>query len=277
MASQAPLRILFAGTPDFSAHFLKFVLDKTPHEIIGVYTQPDRPAGRGKKILASPVKQLAAKQKLPVYQPISLKDPDAQYQVKELNPDVMLVVAYGLILPQAILNIPTYGCINVHASLLPRWRGAAPIQRAIEAGDSETGVTIMQMDAGLDTGDMLAMAKCDITSLDTAGSLHDKLLSVGESALADTLEQIRLGTTSPESQNDELSTYAPKISKQEARIDWNQNTETIERRIRAFYPFPVAHTMIDGLSIRIQEAHVAAEAGSNAKAGAILALSLIHI
>ena len=271
MASGSPLRVLFAGTPDFAAHFLKFVLENTDHEVIAVYTQPDRPAGRGKKILASPVKQLAEKRDLPIYQPVNLKDPEAQSQIADLQPDIMLVVAYGLILPQAVLDLPAKGCINVHASLLPRWRGAAPIQRAIEAGDSETGVTIMQMDAGLDTGDMLAKTKCDISALDTAGSLHDKLLLAGETALEETLEQIRAGTTSPQRQDDSLSTYAPKISKQEALIDWNQDAEIIERKIRAFSPFPIAHTKIDDLSVRVHEAFAITDVQTDAQAGNILA------
>jgi len=265
--------VLFAGTPDFSAHFLKFLLEKTSDDVVAVYTQPDRPAGRGKKILASPVKLLAEERQLPVFQPETLKNSSAQQQIQELQPDIMLVVAYGLILPQAILNIPKYGCINVHASLLPRWRGAAPIQRAIEAGDVETGVTIMQMDAGLDTGDMLAKTECSITTSETAGSLHDKLLTSGEAALAQTLEQIRSCTTLPEPQNDSLSTYAPKISKQEARIDWNLDAATIDRKIRAFNPFPIAHTEISGRSVRVHRADALIESNQTTAPGTILTAS----
>ena len=221
MNSNSPLRIVFAGTPDFAAHYLDFVLKNTPDEIIGVYTQPDRPAGRGKKLKASPVKLLAEAQNLPLFQPVSLKDATAQEELKALEPDLMLVVAYGLILPQTILDIPKYGCINVHASLLPRWRGAAPIQRAIEAGDRTSGVTIMQMDAGLDTGDMLTSSECDIRAVDTGGSLHDKLAKTGESALSEALDLIRSRSSKPTPQDDAKSSYAPKITKEEACIDWS--------------------------------------------------------
>ena len=271
MASTSPLRVLFAGTPDFSAHFLKFLLESTSDDVIAVYTQPDRPAGRGKKILASPVKQLAQEKQISVFQPETLKKADAQQQIQELQPDIMLVVAYGLILPQAVLDIPRYGCINIHASLLPRWRGAAPIQRAIEAGDTETGVTIMQMDKGLDTGNMLAKAKCSITASDTAGSLHDKLLATGEVALVQTLEKIRSGTTIPEPQNDKLSTYAPKVSKQEARIDWSLDAATIDRKVRAFNPFPITHTEINGRSVRIHGVDTPEEINQQTTPGIILA------
>lgn len=259
MEQTRPLRIVFAGTPDFAAHYLEVLLENTADQIVAVYTQPDRPAGRGKKLQASPVKKHAEQHQIPVYQPVSLKDPDAQKDLQALNPDLMIVVAYGLLLPQAVLDIPTQGCINVHASLLPRWRGAAPIQRAIEAGDKKSGITVMQMDAGLDTGDMLAISECDISAMDTGGSLHDKLLICGESALIDVLNQIRGDRLDPQPQDDRQSTYAPKISKQEAAIHWLETADLIERKIRAFYPFPIAHTEIEQQRVRIHQAFVVAE------------------
>lgn len=237
----APLRIIFAGTPDFAAHHLQVLLDG-PHQVIACYTQPDRPAGRGKKLKPSPVKTLAEQAGIPVYQPLSLKDESAQAELAALGADIMVVVAYGLLLPKAVLDTPKLGCINVHASILPRWRGAAPIQRAIEAGDSETGVTIMQMDVGLDTGDMLVKASCAIEASDTGGSLHDKLLQVGGPALEQALTQLATGTATPEAQDDEQSNYAAKISKAEAQVDWNRSAVDIDRKVRAFNPFPVAFT-----------------------------------
>ena len=247
------MRIVFAGTPEFAALHLQALLDdeSAQHDIVGVYTQPDRPAGRGKKLTPSPVKALAEQHGLPVYQPISLKEAEQQQTLAGLNADIMVVVAYGLLLPKAILDTPKHGCINVHASLLPRWRGAAPIQRAIEAGDSETGVTIMQMDVGLDTGDMLQISRCPIDNNDTGGSLHDKLGVIGPPALLSTLEQIAQGSVNAEKQNDDLSNYAPKMSKQEAQLDWNQPANLLERKIRAFNPFPVAYTVLGKDRIRI--------------------------
>lgn len=235
------LRIIFAGTPDFAAAHLQTLLD-SHHEVIAVYSQPDRPAGRGKKLAASPVKTLALAHNLPVFQPVNFKTPEAIAQLEQLNADLMVVVAYGLILPKAVLDAPRLGCINVHASLLPRWRGAAPIQRAIEAGDEHTGVTIMQMDVGLDTGDMLTKAQCPISAEDTGGSLHDKLITLGGPALLSTLDQLAAGTATPEPQDDSLSNYAPKLSKEEAALDWSLPAETLARKVRAFNPFPVAHT-----------------------------------
>ncbi|UTF59096.1 methionyl-tRNA formyltransferase [Gilvimarinus sp. DA14] len=237
----APLRIVFAGTPDFAAHHLQVLLDG-PHQVIACYTQPDRPAGRGKKLKPSPVKSLAEQAGIAVYQPHSLKDPVAQSELAALDADIMVVVAYGLLLPKAVLETPRLGCINVHASLLPRWRGAAPIQRAIEAGDRESGITIMQMDEGLDTGDMLVTASCPITVSDTGGSLHDKLLSLGGPALEKALAQLATDSALPQTQEDSLSNYAPKISKAEAQINWSDSAENIDRKIRAFNPFPVAFT-----------------------------------
>ena len=254
MSQRRPLRIVFAGTPDFAAHYLQLILDQNIDQVIGVYTQPDRPAGRGKNPKPSPVKQLATSHDIPVFQPPTLKNTDAVDELRALQPDVMLVVAYGLILPKTVLDTPALGCINVHASLLPKWRGAAPIQRAIESGDHASGVTIMQMDEGLDTGDMINWVTCPITPEDTSGSLHDKLAAVGEQPLLDTLEQLSSGRTTPVPQDDALNTYAPKITKEEAKIDWSLPAEVIARRVRAFNPVPVAFTPYrDGL-LRVHEA-----------------------
>jgi methionyl-tRNA formyltransferase len=247
------LRVVFGGTPDFAAHHLDALI-AAGCQLVGVFTQPDRPAGRGKKLTPSPVKELAQGHGLPVFQPASLKDPDAQRLLTDLAPDLFVVVAYGLLLPRAVLDIPRHGCINVHASLLPRWRGAAPIQRAIEAGDSLTGITIMGMDVGLDTGDMLRKVSCPIAADDTGGSLHDKLAALGPPALLATIADIARGETHPEKQDDSLATYAAKISKQEAEIDWRGDAIVIDRRIRAFNPFPVAYTLLAGESLRIWRA-----------------------
>ncbi|WNJ96623.1 methionyl-tRNA formyltransferase [Vibrio ruber] len=234
------LRIIFAGTPDFAARHLAALLSSA-HEVIAVYTQPDRPAGRGKKLTASPVKTLATEHHIPVYQPENFKSPDSKQQLAELNADLMVVVAYGLLLPQAILDAPKLGCINVHGSILPKWRGAAPIQRAIWAGDAETGVTIMQMDAGLDTGDMLSIAKLPIESTDTSASMYEKLAQLGPQALIETLDALSNGQVTPVPQDDQLASYAQKLSKEEARIDWSQPADFIERCVRAFNPWPVSH------------------------------------
>lgn len=235
------LRIIFAGTPEFAAEHLKTLLGSR-HQVIAVYSQPDRPAGRGKKLSASPVKEVALANGIPVYQPVNFKSPEAVAELAGLQADLMVVVAYGLILPKVILNTPRLGCINVHASILPRWRGAAPIQRALEAGDTETGVTIMQMDVGLDTGDMLIKAYCPILPEDSGGSLHDKLIQIGSPALLRALDQLQAGTANPEKQDDTLSNYAPKLSKEEAALDWSLSAIELERKVRAFNPFPIAHT-----------------------------------
>lgn len=241
------LRIIFAGTPDFAAAHLQALLG-SEHQVIAVYSQPDRPAGRGKKLSASPVKELALAHNLPVYQPLNFKSPEALAELQSLNADLMVVVAYGLILPKAVLDAPRLGCINVHASLLPRWRGAAPIQRAIEAGDSESGVTIMQMDVGLDTGDMLVKASCPILPEDTAATLHDKLITLGKPALLTTLAQLQNGSAQAQQQDDSQSNYAPKLSKEEAALNWQLSAEVLARQVRAFNPFPVAHTKPAGSS-----------------------------
>ncbi|MFA0809664.1 methionyl-tRNA formyltransferase [Microbulbifer epialgicus] len=235
------MNIIFAGTPDFAAVHLQALLN-SEHNIIAVYTQPDRPAGRGKKLLGSPVKQLALSHNIPVFQPLSLRDTKAQEELAALSADIMVVVAYGLILPQVILDTPRFGCVNVHASLLPRWRGAAPIQRAVEAGDHESGVAIMQMEAGLDTGPVLVERRCTITEADTGGSLHDKLAELGGPALIEALAQMADGSARPQRQDNALANYANKISKEEARIDWQRPAEELQRQIRAFNPFPVCWT-----------------------------------
>jgi len=239
------LKIIFAGTPEFAAAHLNALL-KTEHQVIAVYTQPDRPAGRGKKLTASPVKEIALTHNIPVYQPLNFKAEEAQNEFKQLQADLMVVVAYGLILPKMILDAPRLGCINVHASILPRWRGAAPIQRAIEAGDAKTGVTIMQMDVGLDTGDMLLKTECEITADDTGGSLHDKLIAIGTPALIQTLDLIEAHNIQPQKQPEAGVTYASKLNKEEAALNWNLSAEVLERKIRAFNPFPVAHSKISG-------------------------------
>jgi methionyl-tRNA formyltransferase len=248
-----PYRIIFAGTPEFAATILQALIE-SPHEICAVYTQPDRPAGRGQKITASAVKALAQSNGLPVCQPHSLKDLAAQQALAELQADLMLVVAYGLILPAAVLTATRLGCINVHASLLPRWRGAAPIQRAILAGDSMTGVSIMQMDKGLDTGPVWRMADCPILPSDNAQTLHDKLAEIGAQALLATLEDLAAGAKDPVAQQDELSCYAHKINKTEAAIDWSQSAQQICRQIRAFNPWPICFSSFEGNSLRIWQA-----------------------
>lgn len=233
--------MVFAGTPAFSVSVLQALLDHG-HDIVAVYTQPDRPAGRGREPRPAPVKQLAQQHGLPVYQPESLRQEAEQNTLQALNPDLMIVVAYGLLLPPAVLAIPRMGCINVHASLLPRWRGAAPIQRAILAGDSRTGITIMQMDQGLDTGDMLAKASCEIRADDTGSSLHDRLMQLGAKTLIECLPSLQRGELTPEPQDGSLATYADKLSKQEAEIDWTQNAIQLERCVRAYNAWPVAYT-----------------------------------
>lgn len=253
MSETSGLRVVFAGTPDFAALHLTALIN-SHHEVVGVYTQPDRPAGRGKKLQASPVKQVALASELDVQQPLTLKDPHEQQRLLGYRADIMVVVAYGLLLPQPILTTPRLGCINVHASILPRWRGAAPIQRAIEAGDSKTGVTIMQMDVGLDTGAMLRVSECPITATDNAASLHDRLALLGPPALLKTLDDFAKNQVQAQPQDDDLATYAHKLSKEEAQIDWHQDAATLCRRIRAFNPFPVAYTLLDGERLRVYAA-----------------------
>lgn len=245
------MKIIFAGTPHFAATHLQALINDVRHSVVAVYTQPDRPAGRGKKLTSSAVKLVALEHDLPVYQPQSLKAPEAQAVLAELGADIMVVVAYGLILPQAVLDTPRRGCINVHGSILPRWRGAAPIQRAIEAGDAETGVTIMQMDAGLDTGAMLSVARCPILDADTSGALYDKLAELGAPALLQDLAKLEKGTAVGIAQDNQQSTYASKIDKTEALIDWSQSAVILDRRIRALNPFPAAYSLVDGQRLKV--------------------------
>ncbi len=265
--STPPARIIFAGTPEFAAAHLQALLDSR-HQVVAVYTQPDRPAGRGQKLVASPVKQLAQQHGILVLQPASLRSDDAQQELAAFNADLMVVVAYGLILPQAILDTPRLGCINSHASLLPRWRGAAPIQRAIEAGDTESGVTVMQMEAGLDTGPMLLKAVTPISPQDTGGSLHDRLAELGPPAVLETVEHLLAGTARPETQNDERANYAHKLSRDSALIDWSRPAIEIERAIRAFNPWPVCHSSLQGQSVKVHAAQLAEGQGTP---GSILA------
>jgi methionyl-tRNA formyltransferase len=243
------LRIIFAGTPDFAARHLDALLS-SGHQIVGVFTQPDRPAGRGNKLTPSPVKVLAEQHQLPVFQPKSLRPEENQHLVADLNADVMVVVAYGLILPKAVLDMPRLGCINVHGSLLPRWRGAAPIQRSLWAGDNETGVTIMQMDVGLDTGDMMYKIACPIEADDTSASLYDKLAQLGPQGMLTTLQQMAEGSAKREVQDESLVTYAEKLSKEEARLDWSLSAVQLERCIRAFNPWPVSYFTIDDQPVK---------------------------
>ncbi len=244
------MRIIFAGTPDFAARHLDALLT-SEHQVVGVFTQPDRPSGRGNKLTASPVKMLAEANNIPVFQPKSLRPEENQTLVSALEADIMVVVAYGLILPKAVLEMPRLGCINVHGSLLPRWRGAAPIQRSLWAGDTKTGITIMQMDVGLDTGDMLHKVECDILPEDTSASLYNKLALLGPSGLLETLHQLAKGTALREVQDEAHVTYAEKLSKEEARLDWMLSAEQLERCIRAFNPWPVSYFMIDDQPVKV--------------------------
>nr|WP_318380749.1 methionyl-tRNA formyltransferase [uncultured Enterobacter sp.] len=262
------LRIIFAGTPDFAARHLDALLS-SGHHVVGVFTQPDRPAGRGKKLMPSPVKVLAEENGLPVFQPASLRPQENQQLIADLHADVMVVVAYGLILPKAVLDMPRLGCINVHGSLLPRWRGAAPIQRALWAGDEETGVTIMQMDVGLDTGDMLYKLVCPITDEDTSATLYDKLAGLGPAGLIETLAQLANGTAQPQVQDEAQVTYAEKLSKEEARVNWSLSAAQLERCIRAFNPWPMSWLEIDGQPLKIWKASVI-DTGTTAEPGTIV-------
>jgi len=234
-----PLNIIFAGTPDFAAQHLAALID-SQHNVVAVYCPPDKPAGRGKKLTACATKLLALENNLPVEQPVNFKETSDQQQLAQYNADVMVVVAYGLLLPEVILTAPHLGCINVHGSLLPKWRGAAPIQRSLEAGDQKTGVTIMQMDKGLDTGDMILTAECTIESSDTSATIYEKLAQLGPKALVDTLALMMANTHKGLKQNNDLATYAHKLDKNEAEIDWNLTADEVDRKIRAYIPWPVA-------------------------------------
>ena len=242
------MKLIFAGTPEFAVPCLEGLI-RAGHQVVAVYTQPDRPAGRGRKLQPSPVKVSAETQGIPVFQPESLESEKAR--LAGLDADAMIVVAYGLILPESVLPIPKFGCINVHASLLPRWRGAAPIQRAIEAGDAETGVTIMQMDAGLDSGDMLLRASTPILPDDTGGSLHDRLAQIGADTLLTALAKLESGKLQPEQQNSALACYARKLEKSEGEINWSLSAKTLARKVRAFYPWPGTRCSWKGQVLRL--------------------------
>lgn len=247
------MKILFAGTPAFAAKALEAILGQQ-HQIVAVLTQPDRPAGRGMQLTPSPVKVVAQRNNLPVLQPVTLKTPEIQRQLAEYQADVMVVAAYGLILPKSVLEMPRYGCLNIHASLLPRWRGAAPVQRAILAGDRQTGITIMQMDEGLDTGGMLLKKSCPIEKYDTANTLLEKLTVIGADAILEALGSLATGRIKPEQQESSQATYASKLSKAEAALNWNENCEQLQRAVRAYNPFPVANATLNHTHIKIWQA-----------------------
>lgn len=264
------MRIVFAGTPEFAAQALAAIL-AAGQSVPLVLTQPDRPSGRGMALKASPVKQLALEHGLQVHQPASLKSAESRQPIIDASPDVMVVAAYGLILPQAALDIPRLGCINIHASLLPRWRGAAPIQRAILAGDAETGVTLMRMEAGLDTGPMLLKGRLPITDADRAATLHDKLAALGARLIVEALPRLARGELPGEPQPAEGVTYAAKLEKSEAALDWRQTAVALSRAVRAFDPFPGTFARIEGQTIKVWRAEPAPGAG---EPGTVLAANV---
>ncbi|MGI9289223.1 MAG: methionyl-tRNA formyltransferase [Pseudomonadales bacterium] len=256
-ASAPPdLNVVFAGTPEFAAHALQALIDAASYNLCAVYSQPDRPSGRGRRLLASPVKQLAQQHSIDIYQPQNFRNPEALEELCALHPDVLVVAAYGLLLPKSVLDLPTYGCINIHASLLPRWRGAAPIERAIEAGDSETGISIMQMDEGLDTGPVLATQNCSIDSTETGESLRAKLSTIGATCMLQCLSQLTNDTLQPQPQDEARATYANKINKQELEIDWRLPASEIERKLRAFYSACTMHSTLGDMRIKIASAEL---------------------
>ncbi|MES2353907.1 MAG: methionyl-tRNA formyltransferase [Pseudomonadota bacterium] len=263
------MRIAFAGTPEFAADALRALI-AAGHEIALVLTQPDRPSGRGMKLMPSAVKQVAIDHSITVHQPISLKTPESNAPLITAGVDVMVVAAYGLILPSAVLAIPKFGCLNIHASLLPRWRGAAPIQRAILAGDSATGICIMQMDAGLDTGPILLSSAIPITEDGTGGTLHDELKQLGATLINEALAKLSKGELSAKEQPTEGVTYAEKLKKEEAGIDWSQSAIAIERKVRAFNPFPITNTRFNGELLRVWRAHVVKDELTTQPAGQII-------
>lgn len=244
------MKIVFAGTPEFAVPTLQALLD-SPFEVCAVYTQPDRPAGRGRKLAASPVKQLAQAHEIPVYQPENFKQTESLTDLATLNPDLLVVVAYGLILPQSVLDIPRLGCINVHGSLLPRWRGAAPIHRALMAGDEKTGITIMKVVKKLDAGDMLLKMECPIEASDTSSSLHDRLAQMGAQGLLKVVEQYQHGSVHAEPQDESQVTYAHKLEKHESELDWSQSAAELDRKIRGLNAWPVAQTRFKGDVLRV--------------------------
>jgi len=262
------LDIIFAGTPDFAANHLQALID-AEFNVVAVYSQPDRPAGRGKKLTASAVKEVALANNIAVYQPENFKQTESVEQLAALNADLMIVVAYGLILPNSVLTTPRLGCLNVHGSLLPRWRGAAPFQRAIWAGDKETGVTIMQMDEGLDTGDMLKKVSCPIEDDETSASLYAKVAKQAPAVLIETVKQLQAGQLTAEKQDENIATYAKKLSKAEALINWQDDAEFIDRCIRAFNPWPVSYFEWAGQVIKVHQAKIVA-ATTSASPGTIV-------
>jgi methionyl-tRNA formyltransferase len=269
------VKIIFAGTPHFAASALDALVKV--HEIVAVLTQPDRPSGRGMQLTASPVKLLAQQHGIQVLQTATLKTEVIQKELAALNADVMVVAAYGLILPKAVLQIPRLGCLNIHASLLPRWRGAAPIQRAILAGDNETGITIMQMDEGLDTGAMLMKSSCAITADDTAHTLHDKLAELGAQAIVETLKHLELARLHPEQQDASLATYAAKLSKAEAQLDWSTSAAQLERAIRGYLPFPVATTLMNETPIKILRSSLPADQKAEGEPGTVISIDKVSM
>ncbi|KTD02943.1 methionyl-tRNA formyltransferase [Legionella feeleii] len=264
------LNIVFAGTPEFAIPSLD-ALAKSSHRLLAVYTQPDRPAGRGRKLQPSAVKSWALSHEIPVYQPLNFKSEQAVTELAQLKPDILVVIAYGLILPKVVLALPRLGCINSHASLLPRWRGASPIQQAVLHGDDESGVTIMQMDAGMDTGAKLAEISCPIFPEDTAGSLHDRLAQLAVEPLLSTLDALACGQAKPIPQDNSQATYAGKIKKEDAAINWQRPATEIVNQVRAFNPWPIAYTQAGEELLRIHQAHVVANT-SSAEPGTILSI-----
>ncbi|STX29984.1 methionyl-tRNA formyltransferase [Legionella beliardensis] len=266
----ADLKIVFAGTPEFGLPCLDALFHST-HQVLAIYTQPDRPAGRGRKLQPSAVKTWAITHQLPVFQPVNFRNASEVTALADLKPDLLIVIAYGLILPRQVLSIPRLGCVNVHASLLPRWRGASPIQQAILHGDEYSGVTIMQMDVGMDTGDMLAKAQYRISPNETAGSLHDKLAELAVKPLLETVDALAAGHSHPVPQDNDLATYAGKINKQDALINWQQKASDIVRQICAYNPWPIAYTYAGSDPIRIHQANIE-QAHATAKPGTIVAI-----
>lgn len=260
------MKIIFAGTPHFAASALNALISE--HHVVAVLTQPDRPSGRGMQLHASPVKQMALQYGLTILQPESLKTEKAQLEIAALDADVMVVAAYGLILPRAVLDLPQHGCLNIHASLLPRWRGAAPIQRAILAGDRETGITIMQMDEGLDTGNMLFGKSCPIKPDDNAQTLHDRLAALGADCILEALQLLAAGRLNPVVQDDRAACYAAKLQKSEAMVDWRQDAAQIERAVRAYNPYPVSQAKLNNVVLKIWQAKVCQ--GQHGKPGEVL-------
>lgn len=265
------MKLIFAGTPDFSVPTLKKLIE-SEHDVVAVLTQPDKPKGRGRKLTKSPIKMLAESHEIPVLQPITLKNEAIQSTLRAYHADIMIVIAYGLLLPKTVLEMFPSGCINVHASLLPKYRGASPIQAALLSGDKQTGVTIMKMDVGMDTGDMLHHLACHIDLQETAQTLHDKLAELGSHALIELLNSMQQSELNPIKQDDRLATYAPKIKKTDAQIDWSKSAETLDREVRAYYGWPVSYTTTHGEALRVWESNLSNQA-HNATAGEVIACS----